>query len=260
MIKNKSRFVTIEKIAHLGKADIHIHSDYSDGKPTIEEILNYVEKETDLNVIAITDHDTIDGAIKAKGIMSNNNFHFDLIIGEEISTLSGHVLGLFLKNKIDSGKSVEETIKEIHAQGGLAIAAHPFMKIKYQQKEMHTMDGIGGMELYKNRLYFDAIETVNATPTLADENLGASIMNKSLLRLTETGSSDAHILEAISKGFTIFQGKTAEEFKQAIKNHQTQAIYGRWTLLSLLKYLYFFIPVGIRLVWSSIFGRKTRNF
>ena len=60
------------------------------------------------------------------------------------------------------------------------------------------------------------------------------------------------------RGYTVFQGKSAEDLKAAIKNHQTQAIYGHWTILALLKYLYFFIPTGLRILWSSIFSHKRR--
>ena len=51
-----------------GKADLHMHSTYSDGSATIEQILAYTEQNTDLNVIALTDHDVIDGAPAARFI------------------------------------------------------------------------------------------------------------------------------------------------------------------------------------------------
>jgi len=258
-MQNKNQFTAIEKLAHLGKADFHIHSNYSDGKPTVEDIIQHVEGKTDLDVIAITDHDTIEGALKAKGIIESGNYRFDLIVGEEVSTTNGHILGLFLTEKIEPGQSVEATIREIHRQGGLAIAVHPFMHIKYDHGKMYTMDGIGAGKLYENRLFLEGIEVVNATPTLTDENIGASIMNRTILWLAETGSSDAHILEAIGRGYTVFQGKTAENLKESIKKHQTQAIYGHWTILALLKYLYFFIPTGIRILWSRVFSREAKN-
>lgn len=56
------------KTAELGKADLHIHSNYSDGKNSIEEILEFVETKTDLDVIAITDHNTIEGALLARQV------------------------------------------------------------------------------------------------------------------------------------------------------------------------------------------------
>jgi predicted metal-dependent phosphoesterase TrpH len=257
-MQNKFKFRTIEKFAHLGKADFHIHSNYSDGKPGIEEIIQYVEEKTDLDIIAITDHDTIEGAVRAREIVENGKYRFDLIVGEEISTTNGHILGLFLSEKIEPGQSVEATIREIHRQSGIAIATHPFIHVKYDHEKMYTMDGIGAGKLYENRFILDGVEIVNATPTLTDENLGATAMNRTLLRLTETGSSDAHILEAIGKGYTVFQGKTAEDLKEAIKKHQTQAIYGHWTLLALIKYLYFFIPIGARILWSQVFNRKLK--
>lgn len=253
-----NRFKKLEQFANLGKADVHIHSNFSDGKPSIEEILDYVEQKTDLDIIAISDHDTIEGALLAKEIVSTKNYRFDLIIAEEVSTTSGHILALFLTEKVESGQSISETVRQIHKQGGLAIASHPFMHVKFDNTKMYTMDGIGAAELYKNRFVLNGIEVVNATPTLSDENIGAAVMNRALLRLTETGSSDAHILEAISKGYTIFQGKNSADFKESIRKHQTQAIYGHWTILALLKYLYFFIPTGLRILWSYIFNRNPK--
>ena len=59
------------QLNNLSKADLHIHSNFSDGAESIDEILEYVQEQTDLAVIAITDHDTIKGALLAKKIMKN---------------------------------------------------------------------------------------------------------------------------------------------------------------------------------------------
>ncbi len=246
----------IESYIGLGKVDTHMHSNYSDGKPTIEEILDYVENKTDLDLIAITDHDTIEGAVLAEKIVAEKKYRFEVIVGEEISTTDGHIIGLFLTEKIPGGKSCEETVNLIKKQEGLAIASHPFQHTKFSDEYMITMDGIGTKNLFDLRFSLDGVEIVNATPTLADENIAATAFNRMVLRIAETGGSDAHILEAISMGYTVFEGKNAEDFKQAIKNHQTQAIYGRWSILVLFKYLFFFIPLGLRLLWNSAFGRK----
>jgi len=249
----------VERIVGLGKADYHIHSNFSDGKPTIEEILEYVETKTDLDVIAISDHDTIEGSKLAQKITEEKNYRFKVIVGEEISTIDGHIVGLFLTEKIEPGKTAKETVSEIKKQGGIAIASHPFQHTKLSNSQMITMDGIGSKKLFDLRFDINAVETVNATPTLADENFGATTMNRALIWAAEVGGSDAHIVEAIGMGYTVFQGKSPEDFKRAINTHQTQAIYGHWTILALLKYLYFFIPVGVRLVWNSAFGRRIKN-
>lgn len=243
----------------LGKADVHIHSVYSDGDEKIEDILEYAQNKTDLDVIAISDHDTIEGALKAQELMKGKNYRFQLIIGEEITTQEGHIVGLFLKEAIPSNLSVQETLARIRVQKGLAIASHPFYHSKMKHAKYATMDGIGATTLLRNNSFIDAIEIVNATPTLSDENLAASILNKTLLFNAEVGNSDAHILAAIGMGYTLFEGKTAADFRKAVLQHQTRAMYKNWSYLGLFKYAYFYFPLGLRLLIHTILhGRKHR--
>jgi len=252
MSAQKHGIQKIEEWKKLGKADVHIHTNISDARPSIQEVLDYVQNQTDLDVIAISDHDTIEGALLARQLMNQKYYRFDLIVGEEITSQEGHILGLFLTETIPAGLSAEETCKAIHAQGGLAIAAHPFKKSRFKNPKLATMDGVGGKCLIECRQYFDGLEVVNATPTLSDENLSASLINKTLLAKAETGSSDAHILEAIGKGYTLFEGKNAPDLKRALKKHQTQGLYASWTILALLKYLFFFVPPGWRIFINTL--------
>ncbi len=240
------------KFAGLSKADLHIHSQYSDGKASIEEILEYVEEKTDLKVIAITDHDTIEGAVKADEIVKKGKLHFDLIIGEEITSRNGHIVGLFLKDKVEPGMSARKTINAIHKQGGLAVAVHPFYKTHYFHPDNPIMHGVGPQILFRLRLLFDAVEVINATPTLGHENYLADIFNKTIVHSAETGSSDAHTKKAIGHGYTLFEGKTKEDLKKALKRAQTKAMYVRWNILEILRYFYFFIPQGLRILTYSI--------
>src|SRR6266576_4612265 len=73
----------------LGKADLHIHSTYSDGIGTIEQILEHVRHQTDLDVIAITDHDVIEGSLRARDLWAQGEYRFDFVVGEEVSTYEG---------------------------------------------------------------------------------------------------------------------------------------------------------------------------
>jgi hypothetical protein len=253
----------IEDFQALGKADYHIHTNYSDGKPTPREVLDYVENHTDLDVIAISDHDTLEGALEARKLMKQKKYRFELIIGEEVTSREGHIVGLFLKKAVPAGLSAQETVREIKKQGGVVIAAHPFVKNDWNNAERPMMNGVGLKTLLNIGDQFDGIEIVNATPTLSDENLSASFFNKAFLFQAETGGSDAHILEGIGKGYTLFDSKSkrksASDFRWAIRHHQTRAMYIRWTLLALMKYFFFFVPLGLRIVWNTILHGKKEH-
>ncbi|MDD5433386.1 MAG: PHP-associated domain-containing protein [Candidatus Pacebacteria bacterium] len=247
----------IERMAGLGKADLHVH--LVEGDPV--ELLDYVQEKTDLNVIALTDHDSIDNALKVKKAWRGMGYKFDLIVGEEINSKDGHIVGLFLNKTIEPHLSVQETVKQIHQQGGLAIAAHPFQAMPIRRPGVVLMDGIGLKPLLKFGKQLDGIEVVNATPTLKDENIMAGLINRTYLLKAEIGSSDAHIPEAIGRGYTVFKGKNSQDLKKAILLAQTQAIYQGWNFFTLVKYFFFFLPEGLRIAaynLTHLFRKKEK--
>lgn len=248
----------IEKLTLLSTADVHIHTCNSDAKPNVPQVLDYVENQTNLDVIAICDHDTMVGAFEAEELLKEKKYHFELVMGEEITSLQGHILGLFLTEPVRPGQSALETVEAIHAQGGLAVASHPFERSRWNNRERPMMDGVGFKTLVEINHKFDGIEVINATPTLGDENIRAALVNKALLFQAELGNSDAHIVEAIGKGYTLFEGKTAADFKKAIVQHQTRAMSDKWTILAIIKYAYFFTPHALRILWNTILHGKTK--
>src|ERR1700738_1359564 len=126
-----------------GLAALHLHTSYSDGWPSPAEVVDHVTLETSLDVIAITDHDTIEGALRAAE-HSERTAGVPVIAGEEVSSRQGHILGLFLERRIPPGLSAAATVDEIHNQGGLAIAAHPFWRTtRMVQRLGGTVHGIG---------------------------------------------------------------------------------------------------------------------
>jgi predicted metal-dependent phosphoesterase TrpH len=249
----------IEKLSQLGKADLHIHSNYSDARPTIKEILEFVQNETDLDIIAICDHDTIEGALKAKNMAKKNKYRFEIIIGEEVSSKEGHVLGLFLSKTIPPGLSAKETIAKIKSQGGIVIAPHPLYHTRLKSNHP-IMDGLGLISLLKEKDNIDGVEVINGNPALRKENIEAHFVNETLLFKSEIGGSDAHILEAIGKGYTIFEGKTATELKEAILNGQTRAMSNQWGFFATLRYAFFLLPKGIRIsIYTLLHGRNKKR-
>ncbi|MFA7244154.1 MAG: PHP-associated domain-containing protein [Patescibacteria group bacterium] len=249
----------MEYIEKFGKADLHIHSTFSDGSNSIEEILDYTETKTDLNIIAICDHDTVEGAYLAKKIAHEKNLRIKVVIGEEISTKEGHVVALFIEKAIPPGLSLPETLDQIEYQGGLAIAPHPMFHTRVRGKDEAVMDGIGFVNLIKYKEKFTGVEIVNATPWMGRKNLNAHFINSSLVFKSETGGSDAHILDAIGKGYTAFEGKDIKSLKYALEVGQTIAIGVRWKTLSLLKYAFFFIPKGIRIFFFTLLHGFTKK-
>ncbi|MFQ5472594.1 MAG: PHP domain-containing protein, partial [Dehalococcoidia bacterium] len=76
--------------SRLGKADLHVHTSASDGMADASALLDYVEEHTDLDVVAITDHDDIRGAWRAREVWANRRYRFEVVTGIEITSIQGH--------------------------------------------------------------------------------------------------------------------------------------------------------------------------
>ena len=237
---------------NFSKADIHIHTSYSDSVSTVEEILEYVQNKTDLMVIAIADHDRIDGALEAQRIAKEKGYRFEVIIGEEVTTLDGHILGLFLTKEVPPNLSAQKTAVAIHKQKGLAIAAHPFYQSRLKDIDEPVANGVGATVLINEKHHFDALEITNGTPVFGRANVKARYFNRLLLFKAEVGGSDAHICHAIGKGYTLFEGKTAKDLYHAIKHRETQALKSRWSPIGLLRYAYSFLPHALRMAFFTV--------
>ncbi len=201
----------------LGRADLHMHSTYSDGLGTIQQILDYAQRQTNLAVIALTDHDVIEGALRAREIWSRGNYRFDFVVGEEISTKSGHLLALFIEKHIPPRLSMEESIDLIHAQRGLAIVAHPLNQLFRHSCPRSVLNRIKA----SHNVWLDAIETWNASFCGIYANRVAMQSNRENYGWPELGNSDAHTLRAIGSGCTWFAGNNAQDIRAAIEEGQT---------------------------------------
>ena len=212
------------------KADLHMHTTHSDGTASVREVLAYVARETDLRLIAITDHDTIEGALRAADHASGRS-RLEVVIGEEISSRNGHIVGLFLERRVRPGMSAAATVHAIHDQGGLAVAVHPFWRTQRQVRS-GPVHGVGWLAA---ELDFDAIEVENATPGFYVFNQLARRMNMGL-GAAELGGSDAHILDAVGRAYTEFPGKTGKALRTAIEKGRTAAGRQRYRAMGLMRY------------------------
>ena len=202
----------------MGKADLHIHSRVSDGLATIEQLLDYVEREAELDVIAVTDHEDATGGLRARELAAKRGVRFEVIAGAEVTTLQGHLLALFIETAPKSFRSIERTLEEVHRQGGLAVVPHP-MSWLTRSVSQRTIDRITARA--EAGVTFDGIESANPSPAGRLTAATASRLNRARWRLTETGGSDAHHLGHVGSGWTEFGGTGADELRQAIEAGST---------------------------------------
>ena len=209
-----------------GKADMHLHTLYSDGTVAVEDLLEHIEAQTDLDLVAITDHERLDGALRAREIHAAGDFHFELVIGEEITTRRGHLLALFVEERIPALRPLPETLERIHEQGGLAIAAHPLAPLT------PSLGRRSLVALHNDpdpRHHLDAIELFNPSAAGRARRFERQSFNDRVLRLPTVGNSDAHVLEHVATGWTWFPGTTAADYRQAIAEGTTEAAGEHWS-------------------------------
>jgi predicted metal-dependent phosphoesterase TrpH len=200
-----------------GRADLHIHTVASDGLADVVSIVEHVASAGQLDVIAITDHERIDAALAGRAIARDRGLPLDVIVGEEVTTLGGHLLALFIERRIRPYRSLGRTIADVHEAGGVAIPAHPLVPYPL------CAQGWVLRRLLDDRddaVRPDGLETFNPTA------LGRPWHDR-VVRfaddhgLARIGNSDAHALDAIGTGWTTFAGRTAVDLRASISARQT---------------------------------------
>jgi len=195
----------------IGRADLHVHSLASDGTAGVEAILGEAVR-AGLAAIAITDHDRIDAAQAGSALATRNGLSIEVIVGEEISTRGGHLLGLWLTEPIRPWQSLRASIIAVHEQGGLAIPAHPLFPYPLCAQAVMLRRLIDDPD---PRSRPDALEVFN--PTTFGRPVHRRVVRFAATHgLAAVGSSDAHALEAIAQGSTLFPGATAADLRTAI--------------------------------------------
>ncbi|MDD2922374.1 MAG: PHP domain-containing protein [Anaerolineales bacterium] len=200
----------------MGFADLHIHSIYSpDATTTVRAILKQA-KDSDLNVIAVTDHDEIRGSLEAHALAPE--YGVESIPGAEISTKDGHLLALWIRELPPKGLSLLDTLPLIGKQGGIAIAPHPFNNLPSSL----TMEAVvGSLANPRAKAVLKGMETHNMS-TQAFDSVAQKL--SIYLPLAKLASSDAHIYWAIGAGRTEFPGETAQDLRNALERNTTVPI------------------------------------
>jgi hypothetical protein len=203
----------------MGLADLHIHTIHSwDGTSSVSGVLKYASDRTNLDVIAITDHDRIEGAFEALELAPL--YGIEVIPGCEISTADGHLLALFVRERIRPGMPLVETVLQVAGQGGVCIAAHPqaLGASSLSEKTIRQALLVPGVAQA-----LVGIEVFNAGLIHRQSNWAAMRLARSL-PLAWTGNSDSHVLKTIGQGATSFPGRTAAELRSALI-HRTTSVH-----------------------------------
>ena len=169
------------------KVDLHMHThfSYDSGAPS-KSIVDRCVK-TGLNCIAVTDHNNIRGALEVSSIAP-----FRVIIGEEIRSTGGDIIGLFLKEAVPKGLSPLDTVDAIKAQGGLVMVPHPFDRLR--------PSAIKHAALQQILPYVDIIEAFNAHDLLMRDNEKAAAFGHEH-NLTPAAVSDSHTPMELGRTF-----------------------------------------------------------
>jgi predicted metal-dependent phosphoesterase TrpH len=162
------------------KADLHVHTEYSlDCNTPLPEIITRCQ-ERGINCLAISDHGTIEGALEMLKIAP-----FKVIVAEEILTPRGEIMGVFLKEGIPSGLSVNETVARIRAQNALVLIPHPFDRFRPSALDNESLEELQAQG------EIDAIEVFNSrTPLYRSSTKAEAFARKH--GLPGSAGSDAH--------------------------------------------------------------------
>jgi predicted metal-dependent phosphoesterase TrpH len=200
------------------KIDLHTHSIISrDGGITVAQFEQILTRRL-LDCVAITDHNEISLALKLQQQLGDK-----IIVGEEISTSDGEMIGLFLKARIIPGQTALQTAKAIHAQGGLVLIPHPletFRKGLQKQtlEELHEM--------------IDIVETFNARARFRGKAQEAeAIVSK--FGLPSCANSDAHGYYGMGTAFSkVSKIPTKQTLKKLLQEANFKKSYAPfWTYL-----------------------------
>lgn len=204
---------------------------------SVSQILEFADRKTDLTVVAITDHDELRGGIEAREVWARGNYRVEVIPGEEVTTLQGHLIALFLEEPVASLRPLRETLEAVHRQGGLCIIPHP---LNWLTRSVGHRTILDVQRRRGSGIYFDGIQTANVAPGSSVKLKTAQRLNRERYHLPEIGGSDAHFLPAVGSAFTLFDGDGAEDLRHAILSGTTSAVNGRYPSMATIGYGTFF--------------------
>jgi predicted metal-dependent phosphoesterase TrpH len=167
------------------RVDLHLHSNFShDGRSSLQQLIERA-RECNLDRLALTDHNTVEGALSFVRIAPEL-----AIAGEEVKTLEGEVIGLFITSRVPPFLAPEEAMDLIHGMGGLTYMPHPLDMHRSNFRAERVVELAGRI---------DIIETYNPWCDAAANRAAAQLADE-LGKVTATGS-DSHAAEELGRSW-----------------------------------------------------------
>lgn len=203
------------------RVDLHCHSEASADCETPLRALAERAIERDLGVLAITDHDEIWGAQQLQAMVRDEPaLHtLQVIVGEEVTTTQGEIIGLFLEEKIPKGVTPPEAVRQIRAQGGLVLLPHGFDRFKRGRLASSALEEI--------ERSVDIVEAFNRRISFPRYNLEARAWATERNKPLSAGS-DAHTLNEVGRAWLEVPERPVDTPGKLLDVLPGGAIGGRW--------------------------------
>jgi len=200
----------------LAFADFHVHTRYSPDSLLTEDRLIQLALERGLTHVAVTNHNNVEGAIavrdRAAELEVDDRLH--VILGEEVSSADGEIVGIFLNETIPRGLSAAETADAIHAQGGLVSIPHPFDPFRRSHIREEALIGLAEAG------QIDAIEVFNSRVTFERHNERAADLAASY-GIPPIACSDTHTGMEVAMAFNALPAfSNADELRAALRESE----------------------------------------
>jgi PHP-associated len=210
-----------QAVDKLGKADLHVHTchdGWGDGNDTVLELFDFVEHHTDLDLFAITDHDSTDASRRGLDIHRSGNYRFDFLPGTEVTTTSGHLICYFPGEivEVPSLRSLRSTVEFVHAHDGVCVMAHPvypsWIRRRITTASSEELRFLDGVEIVNGGLSAKTQAKLDVVSCLIDDRIGV------------VGNSDAHHHSHIATVYTEFPGSSKADYLAALSNRLTRPV------------------------------------
>jgi predicted metal-dependent phosphoesterase TrpH len=200
----------------LAFADFHVHTRFSRDSILSEDKFIRVAMERGLTHVAVTNHNNVEGAIavRDRAAALGLDEQLTVILGEEVSTSDGEVVGIFLQRTIPRGLSANETADEIHAQGGLVSIPHPFDPFRASHIRPEPLERLAAAGK------IDMVEVFNSRVTLGRHNEQAADF-AAVHGIPGIACSDSHSAFEVAMSFNALPAfTTADELREALAENE----------------------------------------